>query len=333
MTKYSLLCKPLAAIHAIVCVWAIVALSACRQATSSQAVSAPVSEVEAPRFNADSAYHYIEKQLSFGYRIPNTPAHRAASEYLASELRRFGGEITVQEACVTAYDGTVLNARNIIAAFSPEKKDRVLLFAHWDSRPYADNDPDVKNHRKPILGANDGASGVAVLLEIARQIQTKSPRIGIDIILFDAEDYGQPYFAEQPDRGDTWALGSQYWARRPHNPAYRARYGILLDMVGGKNSRFPREGVSMQQAPGLVDKVWNAARKLGYGDYFVDEQGGYINDDHVYVGRRVPSIDIIAYDGQEFVPQWHTLDDTIEHIDRATLEAVGQTVLHIIYNE
>ncbi len=319
----------------VVCASALWLLISCRPSVSQQptAVQQQSSKVEVPSFDADSAYAFIERQLSFGYRIPNTPEHKATAAYLVSELHRFGGDVMVQEARVTAYDGTILDARNIIASFSPEKKDRILLFAHWDSRPYADNDPDEKNHRKPIMGANDGASGVAVLLEIARQMQILSPRIGVDIILFDAEDYGRPYFAYGPEIDDSWALGSQYWARRPHNPAYRARYGILLDMVGGKNSRFPREGVSMQQAPGVVDKVWKAARELGYGDYFIDERGGYVNDDHVYVGRRVPSIDIIAYDNESFVPQWHTLDDTIEHIDRSTLKAVGQTVLYVIYNE
>ncbi len=302
--------------------------------TETVPVSAAAT-VAVPTFNADSAYAYIEKQLAFGYRIPGMPAHRAAADFLASELRRHGGDVIVQEARVKAYDGTMLDIRNIIAAFSPEKKERVLLFAHWDSRPYADNDADERNYRTPIDGANDGASGVGVLLEIARQMHLAEPRIAVDIILFDAEDYGMPSFIDSFAGGDSWALGSQYWSRHPHNPAYRARYGILLDMVGSKNSRFMREGVSLQQAPAVVDKVWAAAHELGYGDYFVNERGTFVTDDHLYVGRRVPSIDIIAYDAEQggFVPQWHTLDDTIENIDKKTLEAVGQTVLYVIYNE
>ena len=311
-------------------------VTACRRpASSNEPSTAPSRVVDVPVFDADTAFAYVERQVAFGPRVPNTRAHREAAEYLADELRRRGAQVTLQDFRVRAYDGTPLDARNIIASFSPEKSDRALLFAHWDTRPYADNDPDSKNHRTPIDGANDGASGVAVLLEIARHLQVRSPRIGVDIIFFDVEDYGQPYFFDRPEKEDTWALGSQYWSRRPHNPAYRARYGILLDMVGGKNSRFAREGVSMQLAPAVVDKVWKAAQALGYGDYFVDERGGYVNDDHVYVGRRVPSIDIIAYDESQggFVPQWHTLDDTVEHIDKATLEAVGQTLLWVIYNE
>lgn len=318
------------------CLSSVLLATACRRpASAGTASAAPSPAVDVPVFNADSAFAYVERQVAFGPRVPNTQAHREASDYLAAELRRHGAQITLQDFRVSAYDGTSLDACNIIASFSPEKSDRLLLFAHWDTRPYADNDPNPQNHRTPIDGANDGASGVAVLLEIARQMQARSPRIGVDIILFDVEDYGQPYFYDRPEREDTWALGSQYWSRRPHTPAYRARYGILLDMVGGKNSRFAREGVSMQQAPAVVDKVWKAAQALGYGDYFVDDRGGYVNDDHVYVGRRVPSIDIIAYDESRggFVPQWHTLDDTVENIDKATLEAVGQTLLWVIYNE
>lgn len=294
-------------------------------------------EMSVPVFEEDSAYKYMQQQVDFGFRIPNTTAHRATAEFLALELRRHGADVFIQEARVTAYNGTILNAKNIIGSYSPEKKDRVLLFAHWDSRPYADNDPDKANHQKPIMGANDGASGVGVLLEIARLVGERLPNIGIDIIFFDAEDYGQPYFYEGPENEDSWALGTQYWAARPHRPGYRARYGILLDMVGGKDAIFAREGFSQRYASGVNDKVWSAAQRLGYGKYFVNTEGGYITDDHVYVNRMgIPSIDIIQYDPNTetgFCKQWHTLDDTMDFIDKETLKAVGQTVLEIIYNE
>ncbi len=304
--------------------------SAAKDSGSQEAVR----QTFVPTFNADSSFAYIERQVAFGPRVPNTAAHREASAYLAAELRRHGAQVALQEFQATAYDGTLLEACNIIASFFPEKSHRILLFAHWDSRPYADNDPQPQNHRTPIDGANDGASGVAVLLEIARQIEAYTPKVGVDIFFFDVEDYGKPYFSTFPDKGDTWALGAQYWANTPHDLAYRADYGILLDMVGGKGSRFAKEGFSLRQAPDIVNKVWNAARVLGYGDYFVDMRGGFIDDDHIYVGRRVPSIDIIAYDEENgFVPQWHTLDDTVEYIDKAVLEAVGQTLLWVIYNE
>ncbi len=305
--------------------------------TASSSVKESVATVDVPVFNEDSAYSYMQKQVDFGYRIPNTPEHLATASYLAAELRRHGAEVQVQDADVTAFDGTILHAKNIIGAFDPDKTDRVLLFAHWDSRPFADNDPDKENHRKPVLGANDGASGVGVLLEIARQIGAKSPKVGVDIIFFDAEDYGQPYFSTLPETEDSWALGTQYWVRRPHYPGYRARFGILLDMVGGANAVFFREKASVQYASAVVNKVWKRAQSLGYGEYFSDDEGGYVIDDHVYVNKMgIPSIDIIQYDPTTdtgFNAQWHTVHDTMEHIDKATLKAVGQTVLAVIYNE
>lgn len=314
----------------------------CSCGMKSEKPSQPVSEVKqvqvsVPEFNADSAYQYVKRQVDFGFRIPNTPEHAATAAYLSDELRRHGAEVIVQEARVIAYDGTVLNAKNIIGSFSPEKKNRILLFAHWDSRPFADHDPDEANHRKPVTGANDGASGVGVLLEMARLIGKNQPSAGIDIIFFDAEDYGTPEFYEGNYVEDSWALGTQYWARRPHKAGYRAKYGILLDMVGGKDAVFARERISDRYAPQIVDKVWNEAKSLGYGQYFDDTPGGSIQDDHVYVNKvGIPSIDIIQYvAGNEtsFNPQWHTVHDTMEYIDRETLKAVGQTVLSVIYKE
>ncbi len=291
-----------------------------------------------PTFDADSAYSYVDKQVAFGYRIPNTPEHVATANYLAAELERHGAAVTVQEAVVEAYDGTKLHAFNIIGAFAPEKRNRVLLCAHWDSRPYADHDADHDNHRHPIDGANDGASGVGVLLEIARQLGKLPIRVGVDIILFDAEDYGQPEFYQGAgDSSRSWALGSQYWSRRPHKLGYSARYGILLDMVGAKGAQFARERYSMQFAPWLVERVWNEAATLGYGNYFVDADGGYVLDDHIYVNAAgVPTIDIIQYNPKSesgFYEHWHTVNDTMEGIDKNTLKAVGQTVLSVIYNE
>ena len=246
---------------------------------------------------------------------------------------------SVQTADLVAYDNTILKARNVIGAYNPESKRRVLLCAHWDSRPYADQDADKTKHHSPILGVNDGASGVGVLLEVARQLQQQAPAIGIDIIFFDAEDYGIPYFYQGAYKNDTWCLGSQYWGRVPHVDGYNARYGILLDMVGGRGATFLKEGVSLQYAEPVVKKVWRAAKKLGLENYFVDEHGGYVNDDHVPVNEiaRIPCIDIVNCDlnGElsSFGDFWHTLDDNMDVIDRNTLQAVGQTVLQVIYNE
>ena len=296
----------------------------------------PQSSVVVPAFNADSAYRYATQQVAFGPRVPNTEAHVACGNWLAQELERFGAKVTSQNITLRAYDGTPLKARNIIGSYKPETNKRVLLCAHWDSRPWADADPDPKNHRTPILGANDGASGVGVLLEIARQLQAQPTDIGVDIIFFDAEDYGTHADDTEPADGITWCLGSQYWARVPHVEGYMARFGILLDMVGGKDARFHREGYSDGYAKHIVDKVWAAAHATGFGQWFPYADGGVITDDHLPINQiaRIPCIDIIGhYPETGFAPTWHTMDDTMENIDPAVLRAAGQTVMQVIYNE
>jgi len=294
------------------------------------------SNINVPVFNADSAYQYIAQQVAFGPRVPNTSAHESCGAFLAGELRRHGATVIEQKAVVTAYDGTALRATNIIGSFQPQNKTRLLLFAHWDTRPWADNDPDESKHHTPILGANDGASGVAMLLEMARLIQEQQPQVGIDLIFFDCEDYGTPQWAGQ-DSEDSWCLGTQYWASTPHVEGYNARYGILLDMVGGRNATFYQERFSKEYAQSTIDKVWNTASTLGFGSYFPMEEGGSITDDHLYVNRiaGIPSIDIIPMDKLNggFGYSWHTLQDDMSCINKATLKAVGQTLTTVIYNE
>ena len=296
----------------------------------------PQAAVVVPTFNADSAYHYTAQQVAFGPRVPNSEAHVACGDWLEAELARFGAQVTSQHITLRAYDGTPLKARNIIGSYKPETRKRVLLCAHWDSRPWADADPDPKNHRTPILGANDGASGVGVLLEIARQLQAQPTDIGVDIIFFDAEDYGTHAEDKEPTDGISWCLGSQYWARVPHTEGYMARFGILLDMVGGKEARFHREGYSDHFAKHIVDKVWAAAHASGHGGWFPYADGGVITDDHLPINEiaRIPCIDIIGhYPETGFAPTWHTMDDTMDNIDPTVLRAVGQTVMQVIYNE
>jgi len=291
-------------------------------------------EIYIPAFNRDSAFLFLKNQCDFGPRVPNTVAHRAAAGYLVNQLKRFGAEVIEQDANLIAYDGTVLKAKNIIGVFYPEKTDRVILFAHWDSRPFADYDPDPANHRKPVMGANDGASGVAVLLEIARLLQQHEPAVGVDIVFLDAEDYGTPSFAPS-NKQDTWCLGAQYWGRNPHYNV-KPRYGILLDMVGGANPVFKMDKTSLRMAPDILKKVWGTASKLGYGDYFQNQQGGDLIDDHVYINALtgIPTIDIIDYSNERGFPEtWHTVNDTPENIDPNTLEMVGKTVTKVIYSE
>ena len=315
------------------------AMISCSQTPSSSSAkveSQPVKQQNVPAFDADSAWVFVENQVKFGPRVPNSEAHVACGNYLTSELKRFGAQVYEQEATLTAYNGTQLKAKNIIGSYNPENSKRVLLIAHWDSRPYADHDKDPANQMKPIDGADDGASGVGVLLEMARQFSIKSPAIGIDIIFFDAEDYGTPEFVKEY-KENTWSLGAQFWAKNPHVKGYKADFGILLDMVGAKNASFFKEATSMRYAPQIVEEVWSTARDLGYGKFFINAEGGAITDDHQYVilGRNIPCIDIIYTDPESdngFGPHWHTQNDTMDNIDRETLKAVGQTVLQVVYN-
>jgi glutaminyl-peptide cyclotransferase len=290
-----------------------------------------------PDFNADSAYHFIQTQVDFGPRIPGTAQHESCGDFLVAKLESYGATVFEQRANLTHYDGKNLPMRNIIGSWSPDVEKRILLFAHWDTRPFADEEIDPQRQKQPILGADDAASGVGVLLEIARQLQLQPLSIGVDIIFFDVEDWGQPSFEDDWVPGDWWCMGSQYWSEQPHVTNYKA-YGILLDMVGGNNATFLREGYSLHYAPSVVEKIWSMAARLGYSHYFQPKSGGYITDDHVPVNKlqRAPSANIINLktDSQTgFAPHWHTLNDDMRQIDRNTLKAVGQTVMEVIYTE
>lgn len=302
-------------------------------------MSEPYTQVS-PQFNADSAYVFIEKQVAFGSRVPGTKAYELCGDYLVTKLQEFGAEVIEQNADVTHYNGQNFTLRNIIGSYYPEEEKRILLFAHWDSRPFADEESDPDKINQPILGADDGASGVGVILEIARQLQqnTLNSGIGIDIIFFDLEDWGQPSNSSEWVQGDWWCIGSKYWSEQPHIDNYKANYGILLDMVGSVNATFLREGYSLQYASNIVDKIWSTAAKLGYTNYFLSQRGGYITDDHLPVNQhhRAPSANIINLKRDTrtgFVPHWHTLNDDMRNIDKNTLKAVGQTVMEVIYTE
>ena len=323
----------------LIAVFPLVCLSCSNKAGNSKKENTHITMANAPVFNADSAYSFVDEQCKFGPRIPNSLAHRQCGDYLVNKFKSYGATVTEQKTDVRAFDGTVLHARNIIASFQPQSEVRFLVCGHWDSRPWADNDLNPRNWKEPVMGANDGGSGVAVMLELARAFQQQPLNIGIDLICFDAEDYGVPQWEDRFDEtSSSWCLGSQYWASYPHQYGYRARYGILLDMVGGMGCTFSKEGYSLHYAPQIVDLVWKTAHQLGYGQYFPYRNGGYITDDHVPVNEtlRVPCINIVPYftDGpSNFGPTWHTIKDDINHIDKNVLKAVGQTVLQVIYNE
>lgn len=280
-----------------------------------------------PAFNADSAYSYVKRQTDFGPRVPNTAPHDATAAWLSSELKRHGAEVTEQKADLRAFDGTILKSTNIMGSFNPGMDNRLLLLAHYDTRPWADEDPDDSNHKKAIDGANDGASGVGVLLEAARIFGQQNPETGIDILFVDSEDYG----TEGDDT--SWALGARYFAENPIKPGYRPAEAILLDMVGGKGAVFPAEYFSRQAALGLDDAFRAAAARAGHGDMFPRNYGGAVTDDHVeLIKQGIPAIDIIDYRVNEgFCPTWHTMADNIDNIDKESLRAVGETLLHFIY--
>lgn len=286
-----------------------------------------------PRAEVDSMYHFVEKQVSFGPRVPNTEAHENAKNWMSSKLKSYAGKNMVYEQNFTqTVYGNELKMTNIIAAFNPSAKDRIMLCAHWDSRPNADNASVDSLKNQPVIGADDGGSGVAVLLEFARLFSENQPPIGVDIVLFDGEDYG-----EESDL-DHYFLGSRHWANNQIVPNYRPRFGILLDMVGGKDAVFYKERFSLDANGALVDEIWSVASELNHDQYFADERGFYISDDHVVLNNTLPfsTINIVRQqqDGphQPFADYWHTEFDTMENIDENTLRAVSEVLLELIYN-
>lgn len=322
---------------------ALIAGAAFNFLPSNKAEVSETEEIEkvqpvGPDFNADSAYIYLQEQCNFGPRTMNSTAHDKCEKWIIQKFGQYGCKVTTQKATLNGYDGTPLRSTNIIASYNPEATTRIMFCAHWDCRPWADNDPDSTNWHKPIVAANDAASGVGVMIELARILKGSGLELGVDFICFDAEDYGTPQWFEGEDPGDTWALGAQYFANNLPE-GYAPRYGILLDMVGGVGAKFYREGMSMQYAPAIVKKVWNAARQVGYGSYFPKDDGGMITDDHIPVNQtaNIPCIDVIPYypdcAQSSFGPTWHTIADNMDNIDKNTLKAVGQTMVQVLFTE
>ncbi|MEL7020576.1 MAG: M28 family peptidase [Bacteroidota bacterium] len=301
-------------------------------------VEIPKKKINVPKFDRDTAYQYVAKQVSFGSRVMETEGHKKTKKWLTYMFKSFGAEVIEQDFVATTYDGKKFNSTNIIAQYNPTAQRRILLGAHWDTRHIADSPLATEKQDQPIMGADDGGSGVAVLLEIARQLNQQPVDIGIDIVLFDAEDYGAPndYDIDREASSLTWCLGSQHWSRNPHVGGYRADFGILVDMVGARNATFTKEGTSMQFAPRLMNKIWKLAQGMGYGNYFVEQRTGAVTDDHYFVNAiaGIPMIDIINKDtstDSQFGAHWHTHNDDLAIIDKRTLRAVGQVVLAVIY--
>jgi hypothetical protein len=315
----------------------ILCFTSCKEATEETTITQiDYTKVEIPTFNADSAYSYVKAQCDFGPRTPKSKASQLCGDYLIDFMKQYADTVYVQNFSSSLWDGTSVEGRNIIASFNPEALDRVVLAAHWDSRLWADEDPNEENHKKAIDGANDGASGVGVLMEIARVFRQKQNTQGVDIIFFDLEDQGTPSWAESDveDQSD-WCLGSQYWSKTPHYPFYTANYGILLDMVGYKNLRFTKEGLSMHYAASIMNKVWDIASAKGYSNIFINENTYPIMDDHHWVNlnARIPMIDIVQNDPTcSFFPFWHTVQDNMENISKESLRIVGEVCLITIFS-
>ncbi len=287
-----------------------------------------------PTFSSDSAYYYIQNQVDFGPRVPDTKGHQDCYNYLVDSFEGFGANVITQSDIVKRYDGVSMTMKNIIASYNLDADKRVLLCAHWDTRFIADNDSVDIN--KPIDGANDGGSGVGVLLEIARQINLNPINLGIDIVLFDVEDQGQPndYVNFVPD---SWCLGSQYWSLKPHIENYYAEFGVLLDMVGGRGATFTKEYTSNKFAPRILDNIWAKAHEIGFSEYFLYEETPAIIDDHLYINHliHIPTVNIVEYDRNshnKFNAHHHKHSDNMDIIDKKTLDAVGQTLLEVLYS-
>lgn len=309
----------------------LVLVSCSKKQATEQASATNYKDVKTPEFNADSAYNYVKVQCDFGARTPESVAAKQCGDYLIAFFNNFADTVYVQEFTAKLYDGKEVKGRNIIASFNNEATDRVVLASHWDSRLWADKDEDAKNHRTPVIAANDGASGVGVLMELARVIKQQKFNQGLDIVLFDLEDQGAPDWADTiiEDQRD-WCLGSQYWAQNLHKPYYSAKYGILLDMVGYKDLRFTKEQQSMTYAPSIMNNIWNIANDLGYSETFINNLESSVMDDHIWVNHyaKIPMIDIVAHSHQGgFFPYWHTTKDNMDCISKESLYKVGKVLL------
>ena len=276
-----------------------------------------------------------------GARIPGSDEHAACGDWLVTKLAQYGAQVHNQYGTMFNYAGEQQPLRNIVAFFEGTTQHAILLCAHWDSRPWSDEEPLFEDRFVPVLGANDGASGVGVIIEILRQLSILKAEgqfvPSLQIVFFDCEDMGTPSHYTGKEREHTWCLGSQYWAQefKSQEPKFKILYGILLDMVGDPSATFPREYFSVNYAGNYVEQIWRTATKLGYNRYFVNQPAYPITDDHYYVNTLagIPCVDIIDYkpnNGTGFAEWWHTQNDDMRNINKQTLQAVGETVITTI---
>lgn len=332
------------AIALIVCACMVACTSNNNNNNGSGQPKTEPKNVVVPAFDGQKAYDYVKKQTDFGPRVAGTPQHDSCGVWLVETLKGVADTVYVQDFRTRLYTGKGFDGTNIIASFNPEATKRIVLCSHWDSRPFADFDSDENMRKTPIDGANDGASGVGVLLALAEVMHNNpiNEKLGIDIVFFDLEDYGPPQDESERyynDNNNYWALGSQYWSARPHKAGYRANYGILLDMVGATEPNFEKEYFSFRYASFVCDKLWGIAQNLGYGNCFVNAIGDPVSDDHLPMNELagIPTVDLIDLrpnsSNGTFPEMWHTTADNIDCIDVNTLQMVGNVLTHLIYNE
>lgn len=295
----------------------LLAATACAREQGGMAQAAPAGP-----FDGDKALAYVRTQLDFGPRVPGTDAHRAAGDWIAAAMRERADTVIEQRWEHRTADGRTIPLRNIFARFNPGAAQRVLYVTHWDSRPRSESASDSARRLLPVPGANDGASGTAMLIALGDLLEAAPPRIGVDFLFVDGEDYGE--FG--PPDVDV-LLGAQYFAQHPPVANYQPIFGVLWDMVGDRDLEFEQEANSLRDAPEVVALVWETANKLGYGQTFVPVQGLAITDDHIpllQAGLRV--IDVIDLD----YPWHHTPDDTIDKVSAASLKIVGDVAYALL---
>ena len=266
------------------------------------------------KFDGESALRYAKAQLDFGTRIPGTPGAQRAGDWIIARMRERADTVVIQSWTQTLSDGRQLPLRNILAGFRPDLKDRVLYVTHWDTRPMSDEDEDPAKRHLPMPGANDGASGVGLLVAVGDALKKTPPAVGVDFLFVDGEDYGD--FGHMTDV----LMGSTYFASHLPSPGYRPIFGVLWDMIGDRDLLIKREPNSVAQAPEVVQRVWDAAKQLGHDDVFVDQQTYPITDDHIPLlraGLRV--IDVIDLE----YPYHHRPSDTLDKISAKSLSIVG----------
>ena len=277
------------------------------------------------QFDAAQAMRWVEYQVAAGPRVPGRPGHRAIAEWLERELRARADSVEVQAFTHVTAAGGKLELRNILARFRPSDSNRILYVTHWDTRPVADSDPDSAKRALPIPGANDGASGTALLLEVADALKQSAPSVGVDLLFVDGEDYGS---FEGTDSLKDVLIGSRYFAE--HLPAgYRPLFAVLWDMIGGRNQRIYQEGYSLERAPEVVERVWRAAEDLGLQRMFSPLNGGFITDDHVpLLEKGIRAVDVIGFENYR---EWHhTRQDTVDKVSAETLADIGRLALALL---